>query len=466
MKKSVIIFSIILLPVDYLMLLLASFLAYQLRVAPFLASYRPAMFVLELPLQRFLESSAIVAICWLLIFAFHGLYSIRPWGKLSKEMGKIFTACSVNFALLLAYLFFQREFFNSRFIILAILPLSFVCVAVGRLSVRNIQRQLFLRGIGVELVAVIGSDQTAEDLTSALYRQPRLGYRIVEKFSELTEETYEQLANLLRQKRLDQIIQADPTIARDNTLRLIALADEYHVGFQYAADLLNAKALNVDIQTIDAIPLVAIRRTPLEGWGRVAKRLFDVVFSLLSLIIIIPVAIIVAVMIKLDSEGPVLKKLKRIGAKGELFYLYKFRSMVKEAENMKNQLLSYNERQDGPLFKMKDDPRITKVGKIIRQWSVDEFAQVINVLKGEMSWVGPRPHEPVEVAQYQAHHKKLLTIKPGITGLAQVSGRTSLSFEEEARLDTFYVEHWSLLLDFKIILKTPWVIIARKGVGE
>ena len=207
-----------------------------------------------------------------------------------------------------------------------------------------------------------------------------------------------------------------------------------------------------------------VQGTPLDGWRRVYKRIFDFILAILFLIVLSPVFIIIAVIIKINSKGPVFVKLTRVGSKGKKFVMYKFRSMVKDAHKMKAEIMSYNERSDGPLFKMKDDPRITKVGKFLRRASLDELPQLFNVLKGNMSLVGPRPHEPAEVNKYQRGYKKLLFIKPGITGMAQVSGRANLVFAEEAKLDIFYIENWSIFLDLIILLKTPVAVI--KGDQE
>jgi lipopolysaccharide/colanic/teichoic acid biosynthesis glycosyltransferase len=154
-------------------------------------------------------------------------------------------------------------------------------------------------------------------------------------------------------------------------------------------------------------------------------------------------------------------QLKRVGQKGKIFKMYKFRSMVKDAHLMKSEIKNLNERPDGPLFKMKNDPRVTTFGKFLRRTSLDELPQLFNVLAGEMSLVGPRPHEPEEVSEYQRGYRKLLTIKPGITGMAQVSGRSSLLFSEEAKLDIFYIENWSILLDLIILLKTPKALFKK-----
>jgi len=186
-------------------------------------------------------------------------------------------------------------------------------------------------------------------------------------------------------------------------------------------------------------------------------------FSFLFLIILLPLFLIIVFIIKIDSKGQIFYGSKRVGAKGRIIKIWKFRSMVQNAERLKKKLLSQNERQDGPLFKMDYDPRVTRVGKFIRKWSIDELPQFFNILQGDMSLVGPRPHEPNEVAEYEKHHKKLLNIKPGVTGMAQVSGRSDLEFEEEVKLDTFYIENWSLWIDLIILIKTPFVVLLRRG---
>jgi len=166
----------------------------------------------------------------------------------------------------------------------------------------------------------------------------------------------------------------------------------------------------------------------------------------------------IALLIKWDSEGPVFAKLKRV-SRGKEFRLFKFRSMIDDAEEYKRYLAAGNERGDGPLFKMKDDPRITKIGRMIRSKRIDELPQIFNVLKGDLSLVGPRPHEPQEIARYERHHKKVLAIKSGVTGLAQISGAEQLPFEEEVKLDRYYIENWSLKRDTVILLKTLGILI-------
>ena len=181
--------------------------------------------------------------------------------------------------------------------------------------------------------------------------------------------------------------------------------------------------------------------------------MIDIVGSLAGLIILSPLFGLLALMIKWETEGPIFARLGRVSGRKE-FYLLKFRSMIENAEELKPLLASFNERSDGPLFKMRNDPRVTNIGRLMRRIRIDELPQLINVLKGEMSLVGPRPHQPDEIALYRRHQKKVLAVKAGATGLAQTSGSSDLNFEQEVTLDSFYIDNWSLWLDTKIILKT------------
>lgn len=195
----------------------------------------------------------------------------------------------------------------------------------------------------------------------------------------------------------------------------------------------------------------------------ILKRIMDVVGASLGIIILLPVFLIVAILIKLeDSKGPVLFKQVRVGQKQQEFTMYKFRSMVSNAEELLESLLSYNETT-GAMFKMKKDPRVTKIGRFIRKTSIDELPQLFNVLKGNMSLVGPRPPLPREVAEYSDYHKKRLLVKPGCTGLWQVSGRSNIGFEEMVELDLKYIKKKNVFFDFRIILKTIKVMFSSKG---
>jgi exopolysaccharide biosynthesis polyprenyl glycosylphosphotransferase len=239
-------------------------------------------------------------------------------------------------------------------------------------------------------------------------------------------------------------------------------------------DLVQVQRTNIEISSPSGIPLISLKPTPLDGWGRVLKRIFDIFGAIIGLVLLSPILIITAIAIKLDSKGTILFKylddgsrVKRVGQYGRLFNFLKFRSMKPNTHNMRyNELAKQDIRKDSPMVKIKNDPRVTRVGKFIRKTSIDELPQLWNVLKGDMSLVGPRPHLPEEVEKYENHHKFVLSLKPGITGLAQIGGRSNLDFEKEIQLDTFYIENWSLWKDIKIILKTFKVVFTGKAAQD
>ncbi|MDD4900670.1 MAG: sugar transferase [Patescibacteria group bacterium] len=237
---------------------------------------------------------------------------------------------------------------------------------------------------------------------------------------------------------------------------------------------MGAKVLKTEVREIAGIPVVEVKETPLDGWGRIIKRFFDIILSLFLIIIFSPIIILTAILIKIDSRGPVIYKNERVSRNG-VFKLFKFRSMIyqycvgdeygkDEALELEKKLIAERNSKLGPVYKIAADPRLTGVGKFIRRWSIDELPQFFNIFIGNMSLVGPRPHQPREVAKYERHHKKVLTVKPGLTGLAQISGRSDLSFEDEVKLDSFYIENWSLGLDLSIILRTPLAVFKKRKV--
>jgi exopolysaccharide biosynthesis polyprenyl glycosylphosphotransferase len=235
-----------------------------------------------------------------------------------------------------------------------------------------------------------------------------------------------------------------------------------HVDVRFVPQMYGIAVPQVSVDASYDRPVLMIHHHSLHQRAWLIKRAFDIVFSL---VVLFPFGLLImafaAIAIKLDSRGPVLFRQKRVTVDGSTFWVYKFRSMHVNAELQRTHLAHANEK-DGPIFKMRHDPRVTRVGKWLRRTSLDELPQVFNILKGEMSWVGPRPPLISEVDAYQEWHKRRLSIVPGLTGLWQISGRSLLSFDEMVRLDLYYVENWSIWLDFKILMKTiPSVLIAK-----
>ncbi len=455
MKRRLdLLFAACLVPLDYVAVLAAAWTAYNLRFHQ-IADLLPV--ASTIPQGQYLKLVAVVAVVWVAVLGLAGVYRLRQ--RLTSEFGRIFLGVSTAVLLVIVTIFFQREFFASRFIILAAWILSVGYLWLDHLLLRGVQRLLLRQGVGTRQVIMIGHDQTTEELLRLFHRQPSLGYRLAQSWPEVSLETLEALDQLLRTGGVDEVILGDPAIPKAQTLQVLERCSEHNVAFKYAADVFDTQAGNIDVHDLAGVPLIEIKRTPLDGWGRILKRTLDLVLGLLTFLIVLFPGALIALVIKLDSRGSIFVRLERVGQSQKKFKLWKFRSMIQDAHALKPQLLDKNERDDGPLFKMKHDPRITRVGRFIRKTSLDELPQLLNVLKGEMSLVGPRPHEPEEVARYEKHHKKLLAIKPGMTGMAQVSGRSNLSFEDEVRLDTYYIEHWSLSLDLQILLRTPAAVV-------
>jgi len=469
MKKSELAFAAILVPVDFGLVFLAGLTAYSLRFG-WLAGLRPVVF--DLPFTEYLLLTAGGAALFVFFFALAGLYAVTGPRRLKTEVSRIFFASSTAILTLIVFIFFRRELFSSRFIVLAAWLLTIIYVSFGRVIVRLIQRALLHFGIGTHRVLLIGGDErTTRLLTAEFGRRPSSGYKIVRTVPEFDPDTELAMAGLAATGELDEIIVTNPDIARQELSRLLGFAESRHLTFRYSADLLATHAKNIEIGTLAGVPIVEIKGTRLDGWGKIFKRVFDFVVSLFLIVITSPVMLLTALAIAIDSKGPIFfshlddgTPVTRIGEHGRPFRYLKFRSMKPGTHSQRySELAHLDSRGGGPLVKIKDDPRVTRVGRFIRKYSIDELPELFLVLIGWMSLVGPRPHLPEEVAKYRDHQRRVLTIKPGITGLAQVSGRADLNFDEEVKLDTFYIENWSPWLDLAILLKTPLVVLARKG---
>jgi exopolysaccharide biosynthesis polyprenyl glycosylphosphotransferase len=456
MKKGDLVFASFLVPVDYLMLVCSGIFVYFLRFSA-LDQFRPVIY--EIPFSQYLQSILIISLLWLGVFAGAGLYNLRTKKRFSREFPKVFAACSLGIMLVVVFIFFRGEYFSSRFIILAAWLISFLFVSLGRVLIHIAELIAYKKGKNLEPILILGRSPEAQKMIQLLKDNPGFGYQVLghpQNFFELQEKWSS------RSQEINQIIQFEPFAKRAEMLSVIDFCQEHQIIFRYVADIFGSLLSNIEVETLSGFPVITLNQTALQGWGRIAKRAFDLFFSVLGLIVGLPLFLILAIIVKLDSPGPVLVKLERKGQKNKSFMLYKFRSMVPNAAQLKKDLMEHNERI-GPLFKMKNDPRVTRFGKILRQSSLDELPQLFNILKGEMSLVGPRPHEPQEILKYERPHKQLLTIKPGLTGLAQISGRSDLPFDKEAELDIYYIENWSLLLDLQIILMTIPIILTKKN---
>ncbi|MFH0928391.1 MAG: sugar transferase [bacterium] len=472
MKRLQLLLILLRLPVDYLSLLLAGFAAYAIRYWSPYAQIRPIIF--EIPLQEFSVIIIKVALIWIAVFALAGLYSARRQ-YIRTELLKVILGCSAGVVVLIALMFMQLELFSSRFVVLVAWGFAIFFVSLGRLLIHALERLLNYYGIGVTKIVIIGSGATTEELIAGFKRQLSLGYRISKIFQQFDARTEEAILKMKKAGQINEIWLTDPRLNKKQALEVLDFAEENHLNFKYSADLLETTTKHFSITTYAGIPVIEFKPTKLEGWGRIVKRLSDIFVGTLLLIITSPIIIFAAILLAIEDGFPIFFINERVGSAGRTFRLFKLRSMwrkvsigpqfKKTAQNLEleKQLIQEKSVKEGPVYKILNDPRITPVGRFLRRWSLDELPQFWNVIWGDMSLVGPRPHQPREVASYEPRHKKVHNIKPGLTGLAQISGRSDLSFEDEVRLDIYYMENWSPWLDLYILFKTPLAVIGKKG---
>ena len=460
MKKSEIALGILRIPLDFGMALLAFWLAYKLRLYSDLVPgfYFPVDLVSFPSAWQYLQLSIFSSLGLIGIFALNQMYSLRSTSRVGNEFMKIIFLSSAWIMLIIAYYFVTREFFFSRLVLGYIWILTIFLTTVGRGLIRILQIYLFKLNIGRRRVILIGTNSLTERLYKKLKKTP--SYHVLGCLS--LDETISpgksslkiigplnELEKIITKYKIEEIIQTQTNISEAHAEKLIEFCREHHILYQFVPDILQLHQSHVDIFNIAELPLIALKTTPLDGWGKVSKRTFDILFSGILLILLTPLFMLIALGIKLDSKGPILftqkddgTAVKRVGRYGELFKFYKFRTMKEKTDSLRyTTLAEKNHRKGSPLVKIKNDPRVTRFGSFLRRWSLDELAQLWNVLSGDMSLVGPRAHLPEEVDRYEKHHKFLLSIKPGITGLAQVNGRSDLDFEKEVRLDTSYIEN-------------------------
>lgn len=463
MKRSEIFFGLIRIPVDAAAALAALLASYALRSrADVLKEFLSAPDLGIFPeYGAYFRMALLAAAGFVIITGLFGMYSLRATDSFAAELRKIFFSSVIWLMAVITYYFVIREFPFSRLVLFYSAAFIFIFVSFGRAAVKVIQRIFMRFGLGARRVIFVGENAIAHKLAKILEYSASI--RIV-----ATVNNYSELAVLMARTSgyiADEIIQTRDD--HEEAEKIIALCRENHLHYSFVPDVLEVHRSNVEVRTYAGIPLISLKPTPLDGWGKVIKRAFDIVFSLIGLIALSPFFLIIAIAIKIDSRGTIFfrylddgEKAMRTGQLGHRFFCLKFRTMKTGTHFMRyTTLAERNLRKGSPLVKIKDDPRITAVGCVLRRFSLDELPQLWNVLIGDMSIAGPRPHLPEEVSQYEGRHKFLLSVKPGITGLAQISGRSDLPFEEEVRLDTYYIENWSLWLDAKILLKTLFVVL-------
>lgn len=415
----------------------------------------------------FLIPLIVVYIYWVIIFSFAGLY--EHWFVRSRfdEFASVFKAVSFG-CFILFFLIFIDDFMNnapiiSRFLILIYWIVMVTSVSTGRIIIRSIQRNLLQKGIGQRNTFIIGNGEKASELRSMIDRFPQLGYRILGLISPDGENEknsagrLENIQKLIKDNEVTEILIALETNEKEKLIDILRYCTEEKVNMKILPDMYEIVSGMAKTNQIYGVPLIEVMPDIMSVSGKLTKRILDVTISFFTLLFLSPVLLIVSVIIKIDSNGPVLYRQIRVGRKGREFQMYKFRSMIATAEEY------------GPEWSGENDPRITRIGKVLRRTYIDEVPQMINVLKNEMSLIGPRPERPFFVEQLKKeipYYYKRLTVKPGITGWAQIKHKYDSSLEDvktKIQYDFYYIENMSLKLDFKIMINTIIVIFLMKG---
>ena len=467
-KRSELFFSAIQVPMDIAMIILAALSAFAIRDIPQIIALQPKLY--NFPFRSYIIVVIMIVPFFILIYALEGLYDLKVTRKFGRESLKVFSATSIGLVAIIVSIFLKREWFSSRFIILAGWVLATVYVIIGRSMLREIQKLFFrYKGIGVHRLLLIGNNDKIELIKKAIRNNLYSGYKIVSNIDSASIHRIKEIRNKLG---VDEIITCDASITDSEQEKLIDYCAINNIAYKFMPTTLQTAKFEASI--FNGEPIIEVKHTPLDGWGKILKRTFDIIGSILLIILFSPIMLVVAAAVWMETGRPIIYKNERVGNDGRKFFAYKFRYMkweycvtkenkkIEEALRYEKELIEKHSLRHGPLYKIKNDPRKTRVGNFIEKYSIDELPQFFNVLKGEMSIVGPRPHQKREVEKYNEYHRRLLTIKPGVTGMAQISGRSDMQFEDEYQLDVYYIENWSLWLDIQICLKTVTVLFKRR----
>jgi exopolysaccharide biosynthesis polyprenyl glycosylphosphotransferase len=397
-------------------------------------------------------------------------------GKAYKPLIWMVVKTNIEGISILSLLFFvlKLHMFNRS------LVFAFVLVCSGLLTGEKILLMKFLQyirkqGRNIKQVLIIGTEPKVQMLVKTINQHPETGFVVQGFLSEAPEEvgrniyghkvlgTYDQLYRVLHEEIIDEVVFATPIFALHKIKPSLEVCEQMGINCRIALDTSSyTSKFNMFIDGILDIPLISFSYSGKKYYSLWVKRVFDIVVSSATLFMLAPIFLLIALLIKRDSPGPAIFKQVRSGLNGRKFVMYKFRTMVNGAEALRTKLQEFNE-VSGPIFKIKNDPRITNIGKLLRRTSLDELPQLFNVLKGDMSLIGPRPLPLIESCQITGEERRRLSMKPGITGLWQCNGRSQATYEHLIRMDLEYVDNWSLLLDLKLLIKTIPVVVKCIG---
>ena len=468
-------YSLILIFADLFVLVLAFTLAYVIRI-----QYDPRPLLVPVYAQTYLQSFLSLIPFWLLIFASLGLYQSSTYNRRLVEWSKIAIGSFIGILLVISWEYATgQHIFPARLVAVYAFIGSFFLLILERELLRFIRSMMFRFGRGTSKVLIVGNSEATYDIAEELSKTHKSGFEIVaiagpkrlipESVSVRHFQTVEQALAHVKQLNISTIIQTDLYDSAERNQLILGAAQINHIKYSFIPGEAEFYTGKNTVDVFLGYPMISVSQTPLIGWGAVAKRIFDVVVSALLLLVLSPIFLALIILQLILNPGPIFYISDRLSQFSKPVRLIKFRSMAakygkrdatEEFKAMGRDDLAEEYRMN---HKVKDDPRVTKFGNFLRITSLDELPQIINVLKGDLSLVGPRPILPQEVKFSEGKAALLHSVKSGVTGLWQVSGRSELSFDDRIELETFYAQNWSFWLDIKILFKTLAVVIRRQG---
>ena len=415
-----------------------------------------------------IHTFAVLALLWLGVCSALEIYTYKR--RLFPEIVSLIACLAVTIAFFNTYAYFTRVFVYPRYLMIFFSLIGAGLFTVSRAVKHSAQRSLHSRGFGMRRLVVVGTGQTAQRLANSCRKNHALGYRFLGFVAESGQPplgpdhlgTIDDIERIIQEQQAEEVVVALPGHQHQEVLDIAHRCQAEDIRLRVVPDLFEVIMIRATLSEIEDIPLIGLRDPVITGYQSMVKRVFDVAVASFCLVLAIPLTIVIPIAIWLDSRGRVFFAQTRVGENGKLFKMYKFRSMVADAEEQLAGLVDID-RLPEPAFKLPDDPRVTRVGRFLRRTSLDELPQLVNVLKGDMSMVGPRPEEVQVVQHYQLWHRKRLSIKPGITGPMQVSGRGELSLDERIKLELMYISQYSILEDIKYLLKTIPAVCRARG---
>lgn len=458
---------------DALMIFLAFWLAYYIRFVAFEWFFDQRASVSFLTYSILLYSMPFL---WLVIFAINGLYAKENLLGGTEEYSKVFRSAGTGFLLIVIAGFLGPTLFIARGWLLMAWGFTFLFVAGARFLLRRVVYALRRQGFFLTPAVIVGANQEGRWLAEQLLKWETSGLHLVGFVDKKTPVTFplfhdlvslgtvEQLGEVIERYDVGEVILASSAIStRDYLLEIFrkyGVSDK--VNIRMSSGLYEILTTGLTVNEFAYVPLVYVNKVRLTGSDTIMKFMLDYVLAIVSLLLLSPFLLFAAIMVKRSSPGPIIHKRLVMGLNGKQFHAYKFRTMVTNGDEV---LAQYPELKEelARNHKLKNDPRVTKIGAFLRKFSLDELPQLFNVLKREMSLVGPRMISPEEVSMYKQFDMNLLTVLPGMTGVWQVSGRSDVSYEERVRLDMYYIRNWSIWLDLQILFQTIPAVIKRRG---